>query len=340
MNKLLSIIIPCYNVESFIHSCLEHLSKIPLSVTDYEIICYNDCSTDNTLSILENETKCYSNLKVLQGSVNIGPGGGRNKALKTACGEYVWFVDADDIILPDVIVRFSALCHDKIDVIPFNYKDVDADGNIIAEPIVFKDSAVMNGLDFVESVFQTGIIYHMGYPVRFFVRREFLLQNNILFPEGIRYGEDTVWMPQILLLAQKVASVSSFGYMYRHHSQRTCGMFGDSYPGRIIYERCINAGSLLLTFANEITTLVNDDRITKYAQAFRKAVKRYYIGQLPIYLGRASKKERKIFFAYLKNNGYNKEVAQYAPLLSRVLLYPIIGRIIAEIVAIGYKLKH
>ncbi len=342
MNKLLSIIIPCYNVEKFIEPCLENLRKIPLKTSEYEIICYNDYSTDKTLAILEEIAKCYSNIKILQGSVNIGPGGGRNEALRNACGEYVWFVDADDIVLPEVIAPFLALYQreEKIDIIPFNYKEIDANDNITAEPIVFKDSMIMNGLDFVESVFQTGIIYHMGYPWRFIVRRDFLIQNNILFPENIRYGEDTVWVPQILLLAQKVASVSTFGYMYRHHSQSTCGMLSDSYPGKIIYERCIVAASLLLHFSNEIISSIYDERIDKYAQAFRYSANHYYLGQLPIYLGRSSWKERKVFFNYLREHGYDKIIVSYTPLLSRIILFPLIGRIFTEIIALMYKIMH
>ena len=101
MDKLLSIIMPCYNVESFILSCLEHIRKLPLSSNEYEIICYNDCSTDNTLNILENATTQYPNLRIIQGKTNIGPGGGRNVALKNASGiqcvlYWVVFYESDD----------------------------------------------------------------------------------------------------------------------------------------------------------------------------------------------------------------------------------------------------
>lgn len=340
MSIKLSIIIPCYNVAKFIPSCFKHLRQIPLNSTEFEIICYDDCSTDDTLNILKEESLQQSNLKILHGTTNIGPGGGRNYALKHAIGEYVWFVDADDIILPEIVLRALGVCaNETMDVIPFNYKEIDINDNIITEHVVFNDSTIMNGLDFVETIFKTGIVFHMGYPWRFIVRRDFLLQNNIIFPEGIRYGEDTVWMPQILLLAQKVAGVSTFGYMYRHHNQSTCGMFSDSYPGRIIYERCITTSSLLLHFASQIVSEIHDERIEKYAQAFRQTVKHRYVGQLPIYLGRASFKERNVFFEYLNINEYN-DVIPYTPFLSRLLLYPIIGRIVAEIIALMYKLKH
>ncbi len=341
MDKLLSIIIPCYNVENFILSSLEHIHELPLSSNEYEIICYNDCSTDNTLKLLNDATKKYSNIRILQGKTNIGPGGGRNEALKNACGEYIWFVDADDIVLPDIILEIKRLCKDnQLDVIPFNYKEIDINNNCFAEPIVFKDSAIMNGIDFVESVFNTSIIYHIGYPWRFIVRREFLLQNNILFPENIRYGEDTVWMPQILLLANTVASVSVFGYMYRHHNQSTCGLFDQSYPGRIIYERCFIASELLISFANNLEETIKDNRINKYSLAFRKSASHYYLGQLPIYLGRTSLKERKSFYNNLRTKGYNKIINPYIPFISNLLIIPVLGRFFAEILALIYKLKH
>lgn len=341
MDKLLSIIIPCYNVKSFILSCLEHIRKLPLSSNEYEIICYNDCSTDNTLNILKNATTQYPNLRIIQGKMNIGPGGGRNKALRNASGKYIWFVDADDIVLPEVIPAMLELIKKECpDVIPFNYKEIDASDNVTAEPIVFQDTTIMNGLDFVEAVFKDGIIYHMGYPWRFLVRSEYLIQNKLFFPENIRYGEDTVWMPQILLLAHKVASISTFGYMYRHHSQSTCGMFDKSYPGRTIYERCFVASELLISFANNLADTIQDERIEKYVQAFCKTASHNYLGQLPIYLGRASAKQRQVFFSYLKEHKYSKIIVPYIPFLSRLIIFPIVGRVLAEGLAFIYKLKH
>lgn len=341
MEKLLSIIIPCYNVENFILSCFEHLKKIPLQPNEYEIICYNDCSTDNTLNVIEEATKVMPNIRVLQGKTNIGPGGGRNVALKNASGKYVWFVDADDIILPEIVSAMLGLIkNDSPDVIPFNYKEIDASDNVTAEPIVFQDSIGMNGLDFVEDVFQEGIIYHMGYPWRFLARREYLIQNDLFFPENIRYGEDTVWMPQILLLASKITSTSTFGYMYRHHNQSTCGMFDKSYPGRTIYERCFVASELLISFANNLEATIQDERINKYVQAFRKTASHNYLGQLPIYLSRASIKQRHVFFKYLKEHKFNKIIVPYIPFLSRLIIFPIVGRLLAEGLAFVYKLKH
>lgn len=341
MEKLLSIIIPCYNAESFVLSCLEHIHKLPLSSNEYEIICYNDCSTDKTLDVLENATTQYPNLRIIQGKTNIGPGGGRNEALRKASGEYVWFVDVDDIVLPDVVLGLKRLCNNnQLDVISFNYKDIDENENIIAEPSVFKDSVIMNGLDFVESVFNTSIIYHMGYPWRFIVRKEYLIQNNLFFPENIRYGEDTIWMPQILFFAKKIASLSTFGYMYRHHNQSTCGMFDNSYPGRTIYERCFVASELLIVFANQLEETFKDNRTNKYSLAFRKSASHHYLGQLPIYLGRASLKERKSFYDNLRTKGYNKIIVPYIPFISKLLIVPIFGRFFAEVLAFMYKLKH
>lgn len=88
MKKLVSILIAAYNAKDFIKQCLD---SIPNNES-LEIIVINDCSTDNTLSIIKN----YPNIKIINNKINNGIGLVRQQLLDAATGEYIYFLDSDD----------------------------------------------------------------------------------------------------------------------------------------------------------------------------------------------------------------------------------------------------
>ncbi len=91
----ISVIIPCYNVEKYVGQCLD--SVINQTFADFEIICVNDGSTDNTLSILQDYVAKDSRMKVIT-QENQGLSCARNNGLKEAKGNYIYFLDSDDEI--------------------------------------------------------------------------------------------------------------------------------------------------------------------------------------------------------------------------------------------------
>ena len=91
----ISIIVPVYNTEPYLEQCLD--SIINQTLEDIEIICVNDGSTDNSLSVLEEYASKDNRIKIIN-QENEGPGFARNNGLKSVNGEYVLFVDSDDWI--------------------------------------------------------------------------------------------------------------------------------------------------------------------------------------------------------------------------------------------------
>ena len=92
----ISVIIPVYNVEKYLPKCLDSLINQTLS--DIEIICINDCSTDNSLEILEEYASKDERIKIIDLKENQGAAAARNKGLEIAKGEYLGFVDPDDYV--------------------------------------------------------------------------------------------------------------------------------------------------------------------------------------------------------------------------------------------------
>ena len=92
----ISIIIPVYNVEEYLADCLE--SCINQTLQDIEIICVDDCSTDNSRIVIEEYHKKDERIKIIKHTKNLRQGAARNTGMRNASGEYIWFIDSDDYI--------------------------------------------------------------------------------------------------------------------------------------------------------------------------------------------------------------------------------------------------
>ncbi len=103
----LSIIIPIYNVEKFLPACLDSLYQQDLAESDYEIVCVIDGATDGSREVVEEYAKKHTNILLVE-QENRGVSAARNNGLRRASGEYVWFVDGDDMIAPNCIGRICA----------------------------------------------------------------------------------------------------------------------------------------------------------------------------------------------------------------------------------------
>ena len=104
---MVSIIVTCYNIENTIGYCLESL--LNQSYRDLDIILINDCSTDNSLSVVQSYIEKDSRIRVINNTTNLGPGISRNIGLSYAKGDYVMVIDGDDIITPQFIEKLHDL---------------------------------------------------------------------------------------------------------------------------------------------------------------------------------------------------------------------------------------
>lgn len=93
-NVVVSVVIPVYNAETYLHDCLDVVCNQTLN--DYEIICVDDCSEDHSVAILEEYRHQYNNVRIIRQPENMGAGPARNRGIQVAHGEYIAFMDADD----------------------------------------------------------------------------------------------------------------------------------------------------------------------------------------------------------------------------------------------------
>ena len=95
-NKLITVIVPICNVEKYIKQCLDSL--VNQTYENLEIICVDDCGTDNSMNIVEEYANKDSRIKILKQNENRGQGEARNLGINNASGEYIYFIDSDDFI--------------------------------------------------------------------------------------------------------------------------------------------------------------------------------------------------------------------------------------------------
>lgn len=325
--------LPCYNVERYITKCLDSIYSISLSELEYEVICVDDCSTDRTSQIITLYGVNHSNLRLIRHETNKASGGARNTGLRNAEGAYVWYVDPDDMICFEHLNAILDKCESgQLDVLGFNYTNIDEEQNIIDMPHVFSNTKILKGIDFVNEVFGDSIVHHIGYIWRFVYRREFLLKTNMFFPENVVW-QDTVYMPRPLFLAERAQGLDVSAYLYWHHVTSVCGNFETQYPGKKIHTWTFSTGKNVLVFSKELE-MINEH----YANVFYQFARNYYFKKFPIFLCRTNRIERHLFYDLITEEDL-KNVKQELPLIPKIFLLPVIGRWIADILAVVYRVK-
>lgn len=212
--KRISIIIPVYNAEKYIRECLESLYRQGLDETAFEIVLINDGSTDKSMEIIAGLARKHANLLLLD-QANQGVAAARNNGLKKAQGEYVWFVDADDVIIDDCLPRLLDLTEkNNLDVLKINlapFKHSPEEAAVTAPPqshLVCKDGRTSFAEDFNPS---------QGFIVQCIYRREHLVKNHLQFLENLNFCEDLLFVVSAILPAGRVMYYPMIAYLYRQH---------------------------------------------------------------------------------------------------------------------------
>ena len=145
-NPKVSIIIPVYNLENYIEQSVRSL--LAQSYQNVEIILVDDGSRDNSLSIIEQLATSDGRIAYTTQS-NGGAAKARNTGLSLATGDFITFVDGDDMLSPNVIAdNIGYFDENKIDWVAFSIRRVDVEGNYIQANGIYEDFAVSSaGLD-------------------------------------------------------------------------------------------------------------------------------------------------------------------------------------------------
>ena len=329
----LSFIIPVYNVEKFIGECLESIYCQGVSEELFEVICIDDCSPDKSKEIVKQFQIKHNNIRLIKHDINKALGGARNTGLKSAKGTYVWFVDSDDMIKIDCIaLLYNTLIQDEVNVLMFNYERVNQNGINIKKEIVFENTSVHIGRDYIDIFFGNSFVHHLGYVWRCVYSTEFLLNKKLFFPENC-FWEDTVFFPKAILLAESVKSLNNVFYKYRVNEDSISGN-NNKYKADRYYQYAFLAGYDLYNFAEQYKQI--DKNLANLLSI--KAIEYFNSFTKPLSLSSVSEKLK--FYKLIDSDKVLKHsILNNLTFKNKLLLIPVFGLFLSLIFGLLFKLK-
>lgn len=211
---LASFIIPAYNASSTIVRCLESIYSLGLSEQEFEVICIDDCSKDNTIEVIEQYAKQHINLTLLCQEENHRQGAARNRGVVTAKGKYIVYVDSDDESDKGVLQALQLAEEHNLDMVAMHYVSVDEYDHITEkEPI--KLDGIFTGVEL-----QTGHPYWGTAPWPYIFKADFLKKVNYPFVEDVVF-EDSDYVNVHLYHAQRMMYNPVSSYRVHYNSQST-----------------------------------------------------------------------------------------------------------------------
>lgn len=214
----ISFIVPAYNSQATLERCLNSILHQPYA--DYEIIVVNDGSSDDTQKIIEQFQSLDQRVTSLY-QENAGQGAARANGLAKATGDYIWFVDSDDWLLPSVLPRLSRiLFQEDPDVLLVNFEFTFDDQAPLPSSLVPPHLAgkTISPRENVGTF--SAVSCWNAPPWRLISRRKHLLEHGITFAKGVFY-EDHPFAIHLMLTAQSVYVDPGITYGYYQRATST-----------------------------------------------------------------------------------------------------------------------
>lgn len=266
MNLKISIIVPVYNVEEYLHRCVD--SILNQTFSDFECILVDDGSTDNSGIICDEYAKKDNRIKVIH-KPNGGQAEARNVGLDMASGNYIGFVDSDDWIHPqmyEILINFAEKFSSDITVC--KYKKVNHEVN------KYNNYDDINNLEYEfyqkETVFNEYYSKNLLYKISTVVWNKLYKKNvfvNIRFPLGIYY-EDAAIALDTIEQCNNIIIINSELYFYYQRNGSTMnsnysekwfeGVYNNSIRGMVFFEKLDNKCQYYYSVDDYVTRFVRD----------------------------------------------------------------------------------
>lgn len=215
MNELLSIIIPTYNSEKYICSCLN--SILESNYTNIEVIIIDDSSTDSTVDLINNLfIKKNSKVKLFTNKENRGPGFCRRNGINLSNGKFIAFVDSDDTIEKNMFEKMIYnLNQYNADIVECGYKTIDENDLVIKS--YYASCFIKYSNECIDYYLKD--VHRNNFLCNKIFRKEIFC--NTKFPD-FYYGEDSCVLTQLYTNCKILVSIEDCMYNYRNHINSTC----------------------------------------------------------------------------------------------------------------------
>lgn len=222
----ISFCLPVYNVRPFIGDCISSIIAACDESITYEILCVDDGSSDGTKEILKDYASNEPAVRVLANEENRGVSYTRNRLMKEAVGQYIWFVDPDDLLIPDIAKDFLQEARKlNCDILLGNYIRVPENTQLNQKhegkaeeecPKKTEDFLPMDANGKVMCAIWAGLF-----------RRDFLIKNALFMNEKMIAQEDTLFYYEFSLRTTEIYKWEKNCYLYRQRSSSVMNSHSD-----------------------------------------------------------------------------------------------------------------
>lgn len=209
-SPLVSVIVPVYNVEEYLEKCLK--SILQQTYKNIEIVLVDDCSTDNSLSIMKRYQKNDKRIKIFSNKVNKGVSVTRNTGIDKSSGEYIFFIDPDDWVSPNLVdTVMSKFKETNLPTIWFKPNQWFENEQVLTP---FWNKYLVKQPEGYLSIDNTNFFIYSQYPWKVAYKSSIIKENDIKFPEGIIY-EDMLFYTKIYTKYPETYMIDKILYTYR-----------------------------------------------------------------------------------------------------------------------------
>ena len=278
----ISVIIPMFKARDYIDCCLASLGRQGLTEEELEVLFIDDCSPDNTYEYARESASGRENIRVLKQKKNGGPGRARNRGIDEATGEYICFLDIDDMYVDGSFKEmYEAACSVEADVYYSNlmYMTVAAKNPVDLQeltddellkmglwggevPMDIEDTEIHLAGDIRERMDLWLKKYYNWSSAGKLFKRSFLREHRLEFPE-MKIGEDQFFILNCLIRARVYASQLKCFYIYR------VGDGNSVSRGRANPNVFINSMDAIFKSLNMIDDIIQDE-LVYYKEVFRE----------------------------------------------------------------------
>ncbi len=210
-----SVVIPVYNTKKYIKECID--SVIKQSFDGIEVICVDDASTDGSNVIIDEYEKKYEDIRVIHCDINRGQAHARNIGINEARGQYIYFLDSDDMMngVDAIDLLYHVITESKADVVMFDSEPISEIEGYIGNNIRLEDNfeeKVYTGMEYFAMMIRNNVSIAVW---KQFWKKSFLLENNMFFVDETSPHEDLLFTFEAILLASKVQYVNKKMHIYR-----------------------------------------------------------------------------------------------------------------------------
>ena len=196
---------PLYNAEKYLEESLQSILKQTYS--EFELLCINDGATDGTLHILQTYQRIDNRIKILCNEGRFGAAYSRNKGMQQAIGEYLIFLDGDDIFEEEMLEStYKAMEYHKADLVIFEFKHVPSESIYIKEKITHGEKYIERYCKHTFSVMDCMYYEFLNWstsPCNKLYRKEFIMSNGLEF-QTLSSSNDVYFVIMALMLAKRI----------------------------------------------------------------------------------------------------------------------------------------